>query len=227
MAPEFDRYADEYEELVQRSISFSGQDQSFFIEARARHLLELVGRRLGEPENVHALDVGCGTGLGHGHLAVLGELEGVDVSEPMLEAARRRNPAVRYHIGNGKELPLDDDAFDLTFTACVLHHVPPAERAAFVRELARVTRPGGLVVVFEHNPLNPLTRLAVSRCEFDADAFLLRLRETRSRLRAANLHLTDARYVVFFPWRGALFERAERALAWLPAGAQYYVAARR
>ena len=46
--------------------------------------------------------------------------------------------------------------------------------AGFVADMVRVTRPGGLVCVIEHNPLNPLTRLAVNRCPFDADAVLLR-----------------------------------------------------
>jgi SAM-dependent methyltransferase len=225
MSPEFDRYAADYEELVRRSIRFIGQEQSFFVEARSRHLLELARRRLGDPGRVRALDVGCGGGLAHPHLSALGRLEGADVSEAMIEVARERNPQVRYHVASGTKLPFPDGAFDLTFTACVLHHVSPAERGAFVGELGRVTRAGGLVVVFEHNPLNPLTRLAVSRCAFDDDAVLLGRRETSRRLRAAGLRLAEARYILFFPWRGRLLERLERALSGLPAGAQYYVAA--
>jgi SAM-dependent methyltransferase len=227
MTAEFDRYADRYEELVARSIGFSGQDQAFFVEARARHLLDVVRRRLDEPARLRGLDVGCGGGLSHPYLSSLGRLEGVDVSPAMVARARERNPDVRYHVGDGTGLPLDDGAFDVTFTACVLHHVPPPERHGFVRELGRVTRPGGLVVVFEHNPLNPLTRLAVSRCEFDEDAILLSQRETSRRLAGAGLRVDERRYIVFFPWRGKAFASAERALARLPAGAQYYVAARR
>jgi SAM-dependent methyltransferase len=224
VAAEFDRYADRYEELIERSIGFSGQNHAFFLEARARSLLALVRRRLGEPERVKALDVGCGTALGHRYLTSLGRLEGVDVSEAMVATARRQNPDVRYYVGDGSRLPVDDGTFDLAFTACVLHHVPVAERGPFVRELRRVTRPGGLVVVFEHNPLNPLTRLAVSRCEFDEDAILLSLRETKRHLAGAGLAVAEARYILFFPWHGKLVERAEATLRRLPAGAQYYVA---
>jgi SAM-dependent methyltransferase len=223
---EFDPYADRYEELVQDSIAFSGLDQSFFVAARARHLLDVVRRRLGDPANVRGLDVGCGGGLSHPYLRDLGRLVGVDLSEPMIAAARRRNPEVQYQVGDGARLPFDDGPFDVTFTACVLHHVPLAERGAFVRELGRVTRPGGLVLVFEHNPLNPLTRLAVHRCAFDEDAILLGLRETRQLLSAADLSLTEQRYILFFPWRAKLLARVERGLARVPAGAQYYLAAR-
>jgi SAM-dependent methyltransferase len=225
MSADFDPYADRYRELVQGSIGFSGQDQDFFVEARSRRLLDLARRRLGDPGSLRALDVGCGLGLMDRHLGAVGNLEGVDLSERMVEAARRSNPDVRYHVADGARLPFDDASFDLAFTACVLHHVPPEERPEFVGELRRVTRPGGLAVVFEHNPLNPLTRLAVSRCEFDEDAILLGRRETRGRLLAAGLRPAEERYILFFPWRGSVFARAEGALRRVPMGAQYYVAA--
>lgn len=226
MSSDFDPYADRYEELVERSIGFSGQEQDFFLQAKARSLLDLVRRRLADPGSVRALDVGCGGGLIHKHLDTLGSLTGVDPSKPIIEAARAANPEVDYRVADGTELPFAEDSFDLAFAVCVLHHVPPAGRPAFVAELARVTRPGGLTVVLEHNPLNPLTRLAVARCEFDEDAILLGLRETRSRLQAVGLKSVERRYIIFFPWRSAVLGRAERALAPVPLGAQYYVAAR-
>ena len=53
--------------------------------------------------------------------------------------------------------------------------------------MRRVVRPGGLVCVIEHNPLNPLTRsLAVSRCEFDSDAVLLGASTTRKLMAAGG-----------------------------------------
>ena len=225
MSGDFDPYADRYEQLVESSIGFSGQEHDFFLEAKGRALVDVVRRRLGDPGALRALDVGCGGGLMDGHLAALGSLTGVDPSESMIEEARAANPRVEYQVADGTELPFADGSFDVAFAVCVLHHVPPPLRPAFVAELARVTRTGGLTVVFEHNPLNPLTRLAVSRCEFDDDAILLGRRETRSRLRAAGTRPVEERYILFFPWRSSLLGRAERALAPLPLGAQYYVAA--
>ena len=96
-----------------------------------------------------------------------------------------------------------------------------------MRETARVVRPGGLVAVFEHNPLNPLTRRVVRDCAFDEGVELLPRRELETLLRAAGLEVVSAHYLLFFPWRGRLFEAAERLLARLPLGAQYVVAARR
>ena len=115
--------------------------------------------------------MGCGVGLTHGSLSRIGKLHGVDVSPSSIERARAANPDVEYAVADAASLPYDDAAFDVSFAVGLLHHVPVDVRDAVVRELVRVSR--RLTVVFEHNPRNPLTRLAVARCEFDDDAILL------------------------------------------------------
>ena len=225
MPSEFDRVGDRYEELVDRSIAFSGRAHSFFLEAKARALLDVIARRVALPGDVRALDVGCGNGSLHAFLEALGSLDGIDPSEALIAEARERHPGVPYAVADGTQLPFGDGAFDVAFTVCVLHHIEAARRSKFARELVRVTRRGGLVVVFEHNPLNPLTRLAVSRCTFDEDSVLLGRRETRRLLRAAGARPVEQRYSLFFPWGGRPFAAAERALAAIPFGAQYYVVA--
>jgi hypothetical protein len=108
----------------------------------------------------------------------------------------------------------------------VLHHVPPEERARFAAESHRVVRTGGIVAVFEHNPLNPLTRVAVSRCQFDDGVKLLGRGQVARLLTAAQLQVERGSYIFFTPsarWSAP----SDRALAWCPVGAQHYVAARR
>jgi SAM-dependent methyltransferase len=132
---------------------------------------------------------------------------------------------VQYEDYDGGRLPFDDDAFDLAFTICVLHHVPPADWDSFTDELRRVVRPGGLVVAFEHNPLNPLTRVSVSRCPFDEDVTLLRAGTTLRLLGDAGLTPVERRYIFFLPLRRIAESRVENALRRVPFGAQYFVAA--
>ena len=145
----------------------------------------------------------------------------------MVERAREANPEVEYAVSEPRRLPHPDGRFDLAFAVCVLHHVDRADRLPLVRETARVVRPGGLVAVFEHNPLNPLTRRVVRDCAFDEDVELLPRRELEELFRAAALEVVSTHYLLFFPWRGRLFEAAERTLTRLPLGAQYVVAGRR
>lgn len=162
----------------------------------------------------------------HRHLGPLaGRLEGIDVSPGLVEEAARQNPAGRYRTYDGGRLPYEDGAFDLTFAICVLHHVDPPARAGFVREVLRVTRPGGLVAVFEHNPLNPLTRLVVRRCAFDEGVVLVRRRALERLLAGPAAGDVASRYLLFTPWKSAW--ALERPLGRVPLGAQYVTYATR
>src|SRR5713226_1238169 len=110
---EFDRVGDRYEELVDRSIAFSGRSHDFFLEAKARALLDVVSRHLEPPGDVRALDVGCGNGSLHAFLGALSSLDAVDPSEALIAEARERHPGVRYAVADGTELPFADGAFDV------------------------------------------------------------------------------------------------------------------
>jgi ubiquinone/menaquinone biosynthesis C-methylase UbiE len=223
---EFDSYRDTYREEVEQALP-GGIDLDRFTDAKAGELLDLARLTLGDPRALEVLDVGCGTGETDARLAgAVGALHGTDVSESLLERAREANPGVEYRAAAPGRLPYGPDAVDLAFCINVMHHVPPPEWPAFVAEMARVTRPGGVVAVFEHNPLNPLTRRVVSRCSFDADAVLLRRRRVRALLAGAGLAPVAQRYILFVPSAAPWARALERPLRWLPLGAQYFVAGR-
>lgn len=191
-------------------------------------LIELTRRELGATTDQRALDVGCGTGETDAYLeGRFRELHGVDVAPSVVETAAQRNPWVHYSAYDGVTLPYGDGEFDLVFAICVVHHVPPADWPRFVRELARVVRPGGVLALLEHNPLNPLTRLAVARCEFDEDAVLLSRRRALALVESAGLEPLRSRYFLFFPWRSRALAALERPLGVVPFGAQYVAAGRR
>ncbi len=94
------------------------------------------------------LDVACGTGLVTRELVRRGcTVAALDQSPDMLAEARRRLPGVRFVQGEAEALPFDDGEFDaLTFTY-LLRYVD--DRAATMRELARVVRPGGRIGMVE------------------------------------------------------------------------------
>jgi SAM-dependent methyltransferase len=116
-----------------------------------------------------ALDVGCGTGVLGERLADAGyEMTGIDPSEGMLDVLAVRAPRVTALRASGTALPFDDDSFDLALTVATLHHIaePEAVRQT-LHEMVRVTRPGGNVLVWDHNPRNPYWRLIMSRVPQD------------------------------------------------------------
>jgi SAM-dependent methyltransferase len=225
---DFNPFTQGYSQRITKAVGFSGQEHDFFLEEKARHLLELAQKGFGPISRVAALDVGCGIGLlGSFLVPHLRRLCGVDIAGDAIREARRNAPGAQYFEYDGSTLPFQDDEFEIAFAVCVLHHVRPAEWRRFIAEMHRVVRPGGIVALFEHNPLNPLTRLVVSRCEFDRDAVLLGSGAARSLLRASGLRAVERRYILFFPWRSRFLRLVERAFAWLPFGAQYYVFGRK
>lgn len=226
MGAEFDAYDREYEQLVNASIGFSGLTVDFFTAAKARHLRRLFHERFDGTDARAILDIGCGVGGIHPMLSDLpASLTGVDVSERCLARAREVNAGVEYRAYDGATLPFDDGTFDLCFTICVMHHVPPARWPRFMSEMFRVTAAGGLAVVIEHNPFNPLTRVAVNRCEFDKDAVLLRAGAIAALARDAGFASVARRYFLLTPFGAPIFSRLDDAFGWIPLGAQYYVAA--
>ena len=85
----------------------------------------------------------------------------------------------------------------------------------------------GRLFVFEHNPLNPLTRHAVNTCAFDEHAKLVLAPAMRRRALEAGFPSATVRYRIFFPNALRRLRPLETKLAWLPLGAQYYVMAQK
>ena len=91
------------------------------------------------------LDVGCGTGANLLMLSKYGDAEGVDVSEDALAFCRERG-LDKVKLGAGEELPYEDGTFDLVTAFDVVEHMD--DDLAGLREMRRVLRPGGRVLLF-------------------------------------------------------------------------------
>lgn len=225
---EFDRYAHRYNAAVEDAIAFSGLGLDFFTWVKATDLLHTVQERLAGGPRLAAVDLGCGVGNYHPILSkAFGSLAAIDISRDCVAEAARNNPNVAYQTYDGGPLPYADRTFDVAFAICVLHHVPPGGWPSFVAEAMRVLRPGGLFAVYEHNPLNPLTRYVVGRCPFDADAVLLWPRQVRRLFESAGFSGVRSRTILSVPPRGRLLGKLDQMLGGLPFGAQYVVTGQR
>jgi SAM-dependent methyltransferase len=224
---DFDHWSGSYAETIEKTVPFLPEGHDFYVRTKAEEVLEMVEARLGPPAGVRAVDVGCGLGLLHPHLVGrLASLEAADIAEATLERARRANPGVGYRLYEGATLPFDDGGAHVAFAMGVVHHVDPAAWPAFLAELVRVTRPGGLVAFVEPNLMNPVCRLGASRCEFDQDANFLSPRALRRLAEGAGLRDVEVRYILFVPFRAPGRRALERRLRWLPLGAQFILSGR-
>src|SRR5262249_49691100 len=122
---------------------------------------------------------------------------------------------------DGQVLPYADSSFDCAFAICVLHHVPVDQWKAFLKDMSRVVKPGGLVLVIEHNPFNPATQWIVNTCEFDANAHLLKPWTLRKLMKSAGIANPWVKYILFTPFASKAFRLLDGVLSGLPLGAQY------
>lgn len=217
MKIDFDQYAGQYESLLAAQTNFFEADNSYFARYKIDRLKQLA------PRAGSVLDFGCGIGRSMPYLreAFAGaEIAGCDPSADSLAMARRENPACRFFTPD--ELAADA-RFDVAMASCVFHHIAPAERQEALRYCHSHLKPGGRLVIFEHNPFNPVTRRLVSACPFDADAVLLTMSETMRRMREAQFDIEARAYCLFFPGALAALRPLENYLGWLPLGGQYFV----
>jgi ubiquinone/menaquinone biosynthesis C-methylase UbiE len=223
---EFDRFADEYRQLHAGNVRLSGETPEFFAEYKIADVAALVGPQFPRRDPA-VLDFGAGVGTSVPYFRRYfpnASLTCLDVSRKSLDVGASRYPGQAEFVHfDGGELPFADDQFDLVFLACVLHHIPHAEHPTILQELQRVLRRGGSLVVFEHNPYNPLTVHAVNTCPFDENAVLLRPHRLRSQVARAGFADARIRYRLFFPHFLRALRPCESWLRWLPLGAQYFV----
>lgn len=224
--PEFDEYDESYQEVVENAMKFSGMSHDYATRVKAKLIIDAALKRFDSLSGRSILDIGCGIGLTDAFLQDQPwRISSTDVSPKSIAQAQLRNPGVNYVVGTEDRLPFEDREFDVCFTICVMHHVPPENWTTFLGEMRRVLKPGGIAMVLEHNPVNPLTRLVVSRIPFDANAVLLGRCTLQRHMRQAGLAPAWSQYFLFSPWER--LGGVDRLLGWLPLGAQYLVAAER
>jgi ubiquinone/menaquinone biosynthesis C-methylase UbiE len=118
-----------------------------------RRIVALSGARPGD----RVLDVGSSSGYLSRKLAAStgpdGHVTGVDPSRAAIAYARRQaRPAMTFLVGTAQELGLPDASFDVVTCTLAVHHIPARKRQAAFREMYRVTRPGGRLLVADFNP---------------------------------------------------------------------------
>jgi ubiquinone/menaquinone biosynthesis C-methylase UbiE len=133
---------------VVSQIAFAGRRSRVY-----RRIVSLSGVRPGDS----VLDVGSSGGYLARKLAAAagpaGHVTGVDPSEAAIAYARRRAlRAMTFTVGVAQDLGLPDSSFDVVTCTLALHHVPARKREAALREMYRVTKPGGRLLAADFDP---------------------------------------------------------------------------
>jgi ubiquinone/menaquinone biosynthesis C-methylase UbiE len=222
-------------------VSTNAERRAEHQRARAAALAERLDAFVTFHGEERALDVGAGAGaLAFALAGRVREVVAVEIDEELAVQARADAPEnVEVLTGDGEHLPFERASFDFAATLRTLHHTPRPE--LMIAELARVTRPGGTILVVDQlAPVDPLAALELTRFErardpsttriladtdlrglFDANSLVLRRQQVVREARDLDAYLDLA---------GCEGEQREHARSLAPRGYEavtgWYVLAR-
>ena len=212
---DFDDYASNYENHISNSFGNIDNDVGYYHSAKAKiakNELDYTPKKI--------LDFGCGIGLMINFL--IQNFKGSDFfayddSEKSLEYVKAKYPKVNCV----SRLDINEE-FDLIFVSNVIHHVKSSERNSLFKKIHDLLAVDGHLLIYEHNPYNPITLKLVANCAFDADAELIKKKDLIKLCNFNNLKLKKSGYIHFFPSKLKFLFSFEKYLKWFFLGAQYF-----
>jgi ubiquinone/menaquinone biosynthesis C-methylase UbiE len=224
---EFDEYASDYFKSLQNPIRGLIKDNYYFVHTKANIINDIVGNHFKDQKNVNIVDIGAGIGLFEKFIHDDRiHIFGIDLSYNMLQVANAIGniDTKCYCQADAEQLPLPDDSADIVFSSCVLHHIPFEKIENVIKDLTRVCKPGGMIIIFEHNPYNLLTQLVVKTTRLDRNARLItnkKLVEIADRL---GLKKSKVEFILYGSLGIDRFISSRlRFLTRLPFGGQYCI----
>lgn len=221
MKAEFDKFAHGYRTAHSAPLSLTGESSTFFAEYKAQKLREwLPSFFTGTPKKI--LDFGCGDGLMTHFVKQqfpATELYGVDPSSESIEIAQKNYPDLTFAVSGDTLDFFQDNSFDVIYAAGVFHHIPFESHEHYTKELNRILKPGGILVLFELNPLNPGTRYIFKHAPMDANATMLTPWYTQKLLKPYGT--AKLKFYGFFPHFLKGLRCTEKFLTKLPLGGLY------
>lgn len=223
MKQEFDEYIESYRSNCDKALRLSGESSAFFAEYKAKKLAEWLPEKVTQ-KSAKILDFGCGDGEMTNFVQQTfpnAKLYGTDPSPKSIEQAKNSFKNIQFSINSDENTSLcyESKTFDVIFSAGVFHHIPFEKHESYIRELIRIMRPGGSLVIFELNPLNPLTVLTFKRNPIDKYAKMMWPGYTKKLLKNHGKAVT--KFYCFYPKIFKFLRFTEPYLTKFPLGALY------
>lgn len=226
MTAEFDKFANEYETLLSDNIKASGYEPFYFDEQKIKEVHRRTANEF--TGNFNFLNFGCGVGKSEQFIRTYFpkcSIHSADVSTESLKVAAEKNKNIAdisfYHFENVVDFD-PKRKFEIIFVANVFHHIPETLHEVTMSQLHKLLSPTGKLFIFEHNPINPLTRRAFDTCAFDQGCKMIPSGHLKALLKKAGFKKVEINYTLFFPKFLQRLVFLEKYLTFLPIGAQYY-----
>lgn len=217
---EFDQFAQNYRSVNDTALALSGHSSAFFAEYKAKKLAQWLPELTQQP--IHILDFGCGDGVmtQYVHTQFTSAcVYGIDPSSDSITIAQEQFPRIQFGTSHGLVIDFPDASFDVVYAAGTFHHISFDQHAAYIKEIFRVLKPNGTFVLFELNPLNPVTRYIFKRNPIDQHAQMMSYRYAQKLVQSYGTMHTY--HYGFFPKALQVLVPTERFLTAIPLGALY------
>lgn len=225
MTTDFDKYVDNYKEIINKVSSASGEEFEYFIKLRIALMKAKIYPKTSYPLKI--LDFGCGIGATEAFLKdsfPKAKIFGIDTSEKSIETARKQQSEdIVFLVVKSAILPFEDNYFDLIYSNGTFHHIDHEKHIMILKELLRILKKGGDIFIFENNPYNPLMMRAMKNNPFDKDARVVYPAYLKNILKDVGFKFNALNYYFFYPRWLRFLRFSEKYLWWLPIGAQYFV----
>jgi len=221
---QFDHVSSNYEEILSKGLSLSGENSTYFAKKRVIHSANLLSSFAAKPKRI--MDYGCGIGGSIDHLIGIfnpSNIVAVDTSKKSLQLLQNNYPSEKLEV---LQVPERTKALcDLCFCNGVFHHIPPVHRDDAVSYIFESLHSGGFLFFWENNPWNPATHWVMSRISFDRDAIKIFPNQAKNLLKKAGFKVKIIHYLFIFPNLLRIFRPFEKLLITLPIGCQYLIMA--
>lgn len=217
---EFDQFSKNYRKIVDENLWISGESSEYFAEYKVRMLCQWFPEKINQ--NLKILDFGCGDGLMTEYIRryfMYSKIYGADVSAESIKLAKEDFAGIDFSVIGGSTLDFESESFDLAVAAGVFHHIKEADQRAWVDEVFRVLKSGGIFVIFELNPLNLGTLYIFKNHPLEKNAKMLFPWRVKKLL--SNFADRAMKFYCFFPNWMKFLRPIERFIAWLPLSALY------
>lgn len=214
---DFNNYSKNYNELLQTQHKKFG-DIAYYSEYKVNIIKSLRNTN----KELKILEFGCGIGRNLPYLKDSfsnSSIYAYDISEDSLALAKKENPYVNF-VSN---LENYENFFDIILIAGVYHHIEPSQRDSVTKQLYKILNKNGFIIIFEHNPYNPITMKIVNTCEFDKDAVVIKKNELCNLFLKHKFTCQKSDYTLFFPPKLKKLNFLEKYFKWCPLGGQYYI----
>jgi len=136
-----------------------GHMRKYFASKKTDFILKEIEKEFGK-KSLSILDAGCGTGW---HCKILSDkghkVFGIDSSKNQIQQSKKNSVHSSFVIGDILAIPFKDNSFDVTYTINTVHHLSSNEdQKKALKEIKRVTKKNGIVIIHEMNTQNPIIK---------------------------------------------------------------------